>query len=70
MVMVGSIGALPELGEFQALGDPKTPLNQSGSLADEQVRLIQVVEALSRAMSSQADRRAAAPPSSSAPASA
>ena len=42
---------MPELAEIQAIGDAITPVNQSPTKADEQCRLIQVVDAMARSLS-------------------
>lgn len=44
--------AIPELGEIQAIGDVQMPVDRSPTAADEQCRLIQVVDAMARAISS------------------
>jgi hypothetical protein len=41
---------LPELADVQAIGDLNRSVSESASSADEQVRLIQVVEAIGRAL--------------------
>ena len=42
--------ALPELAEVQAIGDANRPVSHSQSSADEQVRLIQVVDRIAHTL--------------------